>query len=65
MSTPTEASVREEVRAWLAQNWSPELGLAQWRRRLIESGWGCPSWPVQWFGRGLSPALAAVVAWPP
>ena len=61
MSTPTEASVREEVRAWLAQNWSPELGLAQWRRRLIESGWGCPSWPVQWFGRGLSPALAAVV----
>ena len=61
MSIPTEASVREEVREWLAQNWSPELGLAQWRRRLIESGWGCPSWPVQWFGRGLPPALAAVV----
>ena len=60
MSTPTEASVREEVRAWLAQNWSPELGLAEWRRRLIGSGWGCPSWPREWFGRGLSPALAAV-----
>ncbi len=60
MSIPTEATVREEVRAWLAQNWSPELGLAQWRRRLIESGWGCPSWPAEWFGRGLPPALAAV-----
>ncbi len=60
MSTPTEASVRAEIRAWLAQNWSPELSLSQWRRRLIDSGWGCPAWPVQWFGRGLSPALAAV-----
>ena len=60
MSTPTEASVRAEIRAWLAQNWSPELSLSQWRRQLIDSGWGCPAWPVQWFGRGLSPALAAV-----
>lgn len=59
MSIPTEASVRDEVRAWLVENWSPELGLAEWRRRLIESGWGCPSWPTAWFGRGLPPALAA------
>lgn len=60
MSETGEASVREEVRAWLAQHWSPALGLVDWRRRLIDSGWGCPAWPREWFGRGLAPHLAAV-----
>jgi alkylation response protein AidB-like acyl-CoA dehydrogenase len=53
MSEPTLESVREEVRAWIAQKWSPELSLIEWRNRLADSGWGCPSWPTDWHGRGL------------
>ena len=45
MTEPTEASVRAEVRAWLEANWNPDLGLVEWRNRLIDSGWGAPSWP--------------------
>ena len=53
MSEPTETSVRAEVRAWLEANWSPDHGLVEWRNKLIDSGWGVPSWPKDWFGREL------------
>jgi alkylation response protein AidB-like acyl-CoA dehydrogenase len=61
MSEATEASVRADVRAWLEANWDPELGLVEWRNRLIDSGWGVPSWPKAWFGRELPMALEMVV----
>jgi len=61
MSEATEASVRADVRAWLEANWDPELGLVAWRNRLIDSGWGVPSWPKAWFGRELPMALEMVV----
>jgi alkylation response protein AidB-like acyl-CoA dehydrogenase len=54
-------SVRREVRAWLEANWNPEQSLVEWRNKLADSGWGCPTWPAEWFGRGLSPALGEVV----
>ena len=62
MSEPTEASVRQEASAWLQSNWSPDLGLVEWRDKLVDSGWGAPSWPRAWYGRDLTPALEAVVA---
>ncbi|TAJ25560.1 MAG: acyl-CoA dehydrogenase [Reyranella sp.] len=61
MSELTEDSVRAEVRAWLEANWSPELGLVEWRNRLADSGWGVPTWPKQWYGRDLPQAFQAVV----
>src|SRR5579872_3620323 len=61
MSEATEASVRAEVRAWLEANFNPDLGLVEWRNKLIDSGWGVPSWPKAWFGRELPPALEMVV----
>src|ERR1700759_5339442 len=61
MSETTETSVRAEVRAWLAENWNPDLGLVEWRNKLIDSGWGVPSWPKAWFGRELPMALERVV----
>jgi alkylation response protein AidB-like acyl-CoA dehydrogenase len=61
MSEPTEASVRAEVRAWLEANWNVEYGLVEWRNKLIDSGWGVPSWPKDWFGRALPQAFDAVV----
>ena len=39
-------SVRREVRAWLEANWDPNLSLLEWRDRLADSGWGCPTWPT-------------------
>ncbi|UYN93987.1 MAG: acyl-CoA dehydrogenase family protein [Enhydrobacter sp.] len=61
MTELTEASVRAEVRAWLAANWNPDLGLVEWRNKLIDSGWGVPGWPRQWYGRDLSPGLVPAV----
>jgi alkylation response protein AidB-like acyl-CoA dehydrogenase len=56
------AQTRRDLRAWLAGNWDPELGLIEWRMRLAESGWACPAWPRRWCGRGLPAAIADVVA---
>src|ERR1700752_3995986 len=61
MSEPTESSVRAEVRTWLAANWNPDYGLVEWRTRLIESGWGAPHWPRQWYGRDLPVKFTAIV----
>jgi alkylation response protein AidB-like acyl-CoA dehydrogenase len=38
------------------------MPLARWRLLLADSGWGCPTWPQQWCGRGLSGAPGRVVA---
>jgi alkylation response protein AidB-like acyl-CoA dehydrogenase len=58
---PTETGVGAELLDWLAANWDPELGLVEWRRRLVASGWATPTWPTRWGGRGLPAAAAAVV----
>jgi len=61
MSEHTEDTVRAEVRAWLEANWNPNYGLVEWRTKLIESGWGAPHWPKQWYGRDLPVGLVPVV----
>jgi alkylation response protein AidB-like acyl-CoA dehydrogenase len=60
MTDPAE--VRAQVAAWLAEAWDPELSLREWRVRLADSGWACPTWPREWCGRGLPAAAASVVA---
>ena len=62
MSDATEASVRAEVRAWLEANWDPDLGLVEWRNKLIDSGWGVPGWPKARFGRELPADLTAYIS---
>ena len=51
MSEHTEASVRADVRAWLEANWNIDYGLVEWRNKLINSGWGVPTWPTDWYGQ--------------
>jgi alkylation response protein AidB-like acyl-CoA dehydrogenase len=46
--------VRTEVRAWLDDNWDPDLTVADWWQRLADSGWAMPSWPEEHSGRGLA-----------
>ncbi len=60
-SAPSAEDVRAEVTEWLAANWDDQLPLLEWRERLVASGWGCPSWPAEWYGRGLPPSMDRVV----
>jgi len=55
-------AVRQEVRAWLTANWDPEVSKAEWLGFVADSGWAAPSWPAEWYGRGLPPAVGSVVA---
>src|SRR3954447_13241639 len=57
----TMTSVAADVGDWLASNWDPERSLAEWREILVDSGWGCPAWPQEWYGRGLPDAAKEVV----
>ena len=69
-------ALREEVRAWLADNWKglpkaqPSAGGAgwgasseqkAWLRTVVEARWAAPRWPTEWYGRGLSDAQARIV----
>jgi len=54
--------VREELRRWIAAEWNPELSLVEWRARLADAGWACPTWPREWCGRALPAAFAELVA---
>src|SRR5437763_16697582 len=50
----TTRDVTSEVTAWLEENWDPDLTVAEWWDRLGTSGWAAPTWPEEWYGRGLS-----------
>jgi alkylation response protein AidB-like acyl-CoA dehydrogenase len=55
-------AVRDEVGEWLEENWDPERPLLEWRTLLADSGWGCPTWPRDCYGRGLTPEAGRVVS---
>jgi alkylation response protein AidB-like acyl-CoA dehydrogenase len=57
----TGSDVIVEVKSWLEENWDPDLTVAEWWERLGTSGWGVPTWPAEWFGKGLSRAEAVAV----
>ena len=60
MSAETvEGASTRAVRAWLAEAWDPDLTVREWWRRLGESGWGFPTWPTEWYGKGLAAEAAA------
>jgi alkylation response protein AidB-like acyl-CoA dehydrogenase len=62
MAEEREATaVRDEVGSWLQEHWDPELPLLEWRGLLADSGWGCPAWPREWYGKGLASSLTRVV----
>lgn len=58
----SEEAVRTEVQAWLDVHFDPDIPLGEWRQILADSGWGVPTWPVEWYGKGISRGLAQVVA---
>ncbi len=58
---PDRSNAVDEARDWIARHWNPDLSLAEWRGALVDSGWGCPAWPEEWYGRGLPPGTAAAI----
>lgn len=74
--TDIAAALRDEVRAWLADNWKglpkpkPGLGgagwgaspeLKAWLAKVVEAGWAVPRWPRQWGGRELPDIEARII----
>lgn len=55
------SEVRGQVAEWVGSHWRTDLTLRQWWAALAESGWGFPTWPAQFFGRGLPADVGAVV----
>ncbi len=51
----------DELDAWLDEYWDDDRPLLEWRDLLADSGWGCPTWPTKWFGRGLDETAGAAV----
>jgi alkylation response protein AidB-like acyl-CoA dehydrogenase len=46
--------VFDELRAWLEENWDPDLSVGEWWERLGLAGWSAPGLPANAYGRGLS-----------
>lgn len=53
-------TLREEVRDWLPANWSEDITVREWWRRLAEARLVAPSWPEP-YGRGLSASESRAV----
>jgi alkylation response protein AidB-like acyl-CoA dehydrogenase len=55
-----------EVKAWLEENWDPDLTVAEWWERLGLAGWAAPGLPENAYGKGLnrndSVAVQATIA---
>jgi alkylation response protein AidB-like acyl-CoA dehydrogenase len=54
MTETGEYAIIDELRAWLQENWDPDLTLGEWWERLGMAGWSAPLWPVEWYGKGVS-----------
>jgi alkylation response protein AidB-like acyl-CoA dehydrogenase len=70
----TDEALREEVRAWLKDNWKPSgkpmTGPGGWSTtpehkawlaKVVEARWAVPRWPEEWGGRGLDDRQARII----
>jgi len=74
MSEDQEEALRAEARAWLEANfppWRESIGnparytseqRRAWHKRQHEGGWGAPTWPVEYGGKGFGPVEDAIWA---
>jgi alkylation response protein AidB-like acyl-CoA dehydrogenase len=52
--TQVSSDVVDEVRAWLEENWDPDLTVGEWWERLGLAGWAAPGLPLNAYGKGLN-----------
>ena len=74
MTEAAEEELRAEARAWLEANfppWRASVGAPArynseqrraWHRVQYEGGWGAPTWPVEYGGKGFGPVEYAIWA---
>ena len=62
--TPTDdaTAVMDELRAWLQDNWDPDLTVGGWWERLGLAGWAAPGLQTNAYGKGLARSTAVKVA---
>ncbi len=56
-----DTDVARDAKLWYGENWDPDLSVGEWFRLMYESGWGYPTWPLRWGGKGLPMAAAKEV----
>jgi alkylation response protein AidB-like acyl-CoA dehydrogenase len=56
-----EAQIVAGAREWYHDSWDPSLTVGEWFRLMYESGWGYPTWPERWSGKGLPTSGAKLV----
>lgn len=61
MTMPSAEEVRAEVKAWLAENWNPDLTVGEWWDVLARSGYAAPTFPEDAWGKGWTRDLAMIV----
>jgi alkylation response protein AidB-like acyl-CoA dehydrogenase len=61
MAMPSTEDVRAEVKAWLEENWNPELTVGEWWDILARSGYAAPTFPEDAWGKGWTRDLAFAV----
>ena len=59
--TETAAKAVDDAENWLRRN-PVTADRRAWLEKLVDSGWAAPSWPEEWFGRGLPPDVARATA---
>jgi alkylation response protein AidB-like acyl-CoA dehydrogenase len=72
----SDDALRDEVRTWLDENWTPDLADAlaneaygwetsdarkDWLGLVLEGRWSVPRWPEEWYGRGLEDQQAKII----
>jgi alkylation response protein AidB-like acyl-CoA dehydrogenase len=61
MGLPSIEDVRAEVKAWLEENWNPDLTVGEWWDVLARSGYAAPMFPEDAWGKGYPRDLAMAV----
>jgi alkylation response protein AidB-like acyl-CoA dehydrogenase len=56
------ADVLDDFRAWLDENWDPDLSVAEWWNLLGLAGWSAPSLPENAYGKGVARTEAVAIS---
>ncbi len=59
--TTGTAELLSELRAWLGNNWDPDLTVAEWWERLGLAGWAAPGLPTNAYGKAIARPDAILV----
>jgi alkylation response protein AidB-like acyl-CoA dehydrogenase len=52
--TASTDKLLSELRAWLDNNWDPDLTVAEWWERMGLAGWSAPGLPTNAYGKGMA-----------